>query len=885
MRRLRGSMGRTRGDIGRDIEDELRFHLDARTEALVAQGLSMEEARAQALREFGDIEDARAFIAGVDQALERSRRRRDYVGEFRQDVAYALRKLRSSPVFSITAIVTLALGIGANTAIFSVVRGVLLRPLPYPDPGQLYRVYSANPEQGNARMPISSPDMEDWYAQRRQLVSVAGYWYAEGGSGVDLTGGGEPQRLSAAFVTAGFFSTLGVPALEGRVPREDEMVRGGPDRIVVLSHGFWQRQFGGSPSVIGTTLTLDGSPFQVLGVMPPSFTYPSAQVDVYMAYSSIPDESIPHIRTVRILAGIARARPGVTIEMARAELNSIARRLAEQYPENASYASATVVPLQQSITGPVRAGLLVLLGAVAFVLLMASVNVASLLLARATMRGREIATRVALGAGRIRIVRQLVTESLVLALIGGVVGIGVAAGLVRGLLWLSADQLPRGSDVHLDAGVLAFTAGISILTGLLFGLVPALRAASQNVQGTLREGGRGMAGGEGRRLRNGLVIAEVALAAILVVAAGLMSRSFMALLDVDPGFQPDNLLAVNFTISTSRHAEEDYRPYYGQVLDRVRSIPGVISAGAVKDAPFRGEGERWSYTTPGKPLAAGEEAPSAMVLHVSDGYFRTIGARIIDGREFTEQDRANAPVAVLVNEALVRTGGYTDGGAVGSFINLDGSRVPIIGVVNDIRQSAIEQAATPTIYIDNFRNMRIKVTLVARTRGEPLTMLRQVTDAIRAIDPEQTITSVFTYDDLVSDALARPRLLTVLLGSFGVLGLILGAVGIYGVLGYVVNQRHREIGVRMALGAHPRSVLAMIVGSGLALATTGLAIGLLGSLALSRYLRGILFGIEPTDPLTFATVALVLLGVSALASFLPAMRAASVDPVEALHYD
>jgi predicted permease len=324
--------------------------------------------------------------------------------------------------------------------------------------------------------------------------------------------------------------------------------------------------------------------------------------------------------------------------------------------------------------------------------------------------------------------------------------------------------------------------------------------------------------------------------------------------------------------------------YYGQILDRVRAIPGVITAGAVKDAPFRGEGERWNYTTPDRPVAAGEEPPSAMVLHVSDGYFATIGARIVDGREFTVEDRLNPAIAVLVNEAMVKAS-YPDGSAVGRFIVLGSARIPIAGVVGDIRQSAIEQAATPTIYVNNFQNTRVKVTLVARTRGEPLEELSQVRDAIWSIDPDQTITSVFTYDDIVSDALARPRLLTVLLGSFGLLGLLLGAIGIYGVLGYVVTQRHREIGVRMALGAHPRSVLGMIVRSGLGLAAAGLSIGLLGAFALSRYLRGILFGIEPTDPFTFALVALVLLCVAALASWLPARRAASVDPVEALHYD
>lgn len=879
-----GFSRRDERDIGLDVEAELRFHLETRIDELIADGASREAARAQAMREFGDIEDARRYMADMDRATERSRRRRDRMGDFRHDVGYAMRKLRSSPVFAVTAVATLALGIGATTAIFSVVSGVLLRPLPFPAPEQLYRVYSANTATGNARVGISSPDMEDWRAQRRRLADLGAYWYAEGGSGMDLTGSGEPRRLSAAFVTAGFFGVLGVTPQEGRLPREEEMVRGGRDHVVVLSHGFWQRQFGGSTAVIGTTLTLNAEPYQVLGVMPASFAYPSERVDVYVPYSSIPDEAIPHIRPVRILAGIARGGPGVSIDAARNELTTIAGRLAEQYDENRSYGAVTVEPLRDTITRHVRGGLLVLLGVVAVVLLMACVNMASLLLARATMRGREMATRLALGAGRGRIIRQLLTEYTVLALIGGAAGLGVAMLLLRGLLLLGAGQIPRFSDVQIDGGVLIFAFGVSVVTGLLFGIAPALHDVAHGLQETLRKDGRGVAGGEGRRLRNGLVVAEVALAVMLVTTAALMTRSFIALLDIDPGFRPDDLLAVNFTISTARHGEDGYTTYYGQVIDAVRSLPGVTSAGAVKDAPFRGTGESWGYRVPGQVLGSGEDPPSAMVLHVSDDYFRTIGARIVEGREFSERDRSNAPFAVVVNEALARLA-YPDGNAAGRFLVLDDDNVPILGVVGDIRQSAMDEAAVPTIYVNNFQDTRVKVTLVARTSGEPLHMIPQVRDAIWALDAEQTVTSIFTYDDIVSDALARPRLLTALLGSFGLLGLVLGAIGIYGVLAYAVNQRQREIGLRMALGAHPRSVLGMIVRTGLALAGTGILIGLAGSFALTRYIRGILFGIQPTDPFTFTAVAFLLLIVALAASWIPARRAAAVDPMEALRYE
>jgi predicted permease len=871
---------RTAQRIRDDVNEELAFHIEERTRELTASGVSAKAARAQAHREFGDVDDARRYINDLDRGTESATRRKDYLGELRQDLAYALRKLRSSPAFTITAIVTLALGIGANTAIFSVVNGVLLRPLPFPHPEQLVKVWSANKNAKLFQASVSALDLEDWRKQQTKLTDIGGYWFAEGGSGIDLTGLGDPQRLSIAFVEPGFFPALGTAPLDGRLPRQDEMVRGGNDHVVVLSHGFWQRQFGASHAVFGTTITLSGEPYQVLGVMPADFTFPSERVDGYIPNSSVPDGATPRIRPVRILDVVARMKGGVTIDEAAAELNTIADRLSKEHPVDASWGAVTVKPLQDALTGSVRTALFVLLGAVAFVLAMGCVNVASLLLARASVREREIAVRAALGAGRGRIVRQLLTESIVLALAGGAAGIALGAAGIRLLLALSAGQLPRGTNVHLDGTVLLFALGLSIATGLLFGLVPALRASRAVLAGTLREAGRSVAGGA-RRLRSTLVIVEVALAVVLIVGAGLMTRSFIQLLKVDPGFKPDHLLAVNYTINTVRHPN-DWQLAYHTAIERARAVPGVIAAGAVQSAPFRGNGERNAIVPVGYVVPGGEDAPSCQIVFVSDGYFKTIGTRIVAGREYLPTDRADSPPTVVVNEAYAKQ--WFPDGAIGKSLNL-GKPAEIVGVVQDIRQSSIEEPARPTVYINNMVNGRVRVTLVARTQGEPLQMVRQVRDAIWSVEREQAITSIFTYDDVVGESMARPRLLTVLLGGFGALGLILGALGIYGVLAYLVNERSREIGVRIALGAPASSVLWMFVGRGLGLTAAGLGIGLAGALALTRYISGILYDVKPADPLTFGGVAAVLLGVAVLASWLPARRAAHVDPVEALRSD
>jgi predicted permease len=838
------------------------------------------------MREFGDIDDARRYMFTVDRQIESERRRRDYVSDLKQDVVYAIRKLRAAPTFTLTAVLTLALGIGANTAIFSVVNGVLLRPLSFPHPEQLLMVWSANRAANSLQAPVSAVDLDDWRAGRRVLADIGGYWFSEGGSGTDLTGVGEPQRLSVAFVTPGFFSTLGTRPLVGRLPREDELVRGGPDRVVVLAHGFWQRQFGSSRAVVGSTLTLGGEPYQVLGVMPPSFRFPSERVDGFIPFSTIPDEGIPRLRPVRVLSAVARMRPGVTVAQAQAEMNAITQRLSLQYAEDAAWGAATVKPLRDVITGKVRSGLLVLLGAVAFVLLMACVNVAGLVLARSSTREREVAIRVSLGATRGRIVRQLLTESLVLSLSGGLAGLAVALFGVRSLLALAGSQLPRGNDVRLDAPVLLFALGVSLLTGVLFGLAPAVRAASTNLQGTLREGGRSLTGHVGQHLRNGLVVAEVALAMVLVVGAGLMTKSFVELLHVDTGFRPDHLLAVNYSINSTRYPRgEPRRRYYHGIIEEVRALPGVLSAGAVKDAPFRGEGETNAFLPPGVQVKAGEDPPTARILHISDGYFHTIGAPIIAGREFSPDERPEGPFVVVINQAFAKQW-FPNEDPIGKMLDA-GTAQPmhIIGVVGDIRQASVEEPAKPTVYIDNMLNSRSKTTLVVRTAGEPMAMAEAIRNVIWSLDKEQTITSIFTFDDIVSESVARPRLLTALLGLFGAMGLVLGAVGIYGVLAYLVSERRREIGVRLALGATTTNVLRMVLRRGVVLAGIGVAIGLVGAFAVSKLLRSVLYGVEPSDPVTFIAVALTMLAVAALASYAPARRAASVDPATALRYD
>ncbi len=869
-------------DIARDVDDELHFHLRAREDDLVARGWGRDEARRQAERDFGDVDDARRYATNLDQQTVAIGKRRDHMHALRQDLIYAIRRLWQAPAFTAAALATLALGIGATTGIFSVVNGVLLRPLPYPEATQLYRVWSVNATGGNLQASVSAMDLDDWRAQRSQIADLGGFWHQPGSSGLDLTGSGEPQHLASVFVTPGFFSTMGVQPVLGRLPREDELVRGGNDRFLVLSHTFWQRHFGGRADAVGSTLRVRGEAFTVLGVLPRSFDYPTAAADVFASFSIFTDDQVPRLRFVRVLGVVARARPGVSESAVSAELQRITSRVAAQYPENAAWDQATVMPLKRSITGDVSAALWVLFGAVGLLLLIACVNVASLQLARATARRGEVAVRVALGATRGRLLQQLLTESVVLSLCGGVLGSIVALGVVKGVMTLASGQLPQGSVIAVDLAVLGFSALLSLGAGLLFGLTPAWRASTQ-VQPALRAA-RGTSDSLRTRLRHGLVVAEVALAMMLVIGGGLMLRSFRSLTQVDVGFSPAQLLVFNYTLSDDR-GNNSYLEIYSRILERVRALPGVVSAGATSDAPFGGSGEQVAFTPPGYVVAQGQEMPTSTLLQVSDGYFATIKATLRSGREFAPTDRGDAPAVVVVNTAFERRW-FPGESATGKRLMLGGRvSAEIVGVVNDIRQTEVATEARETVYLHVHQNGRVRMNLMVRTEGPPLAIAPAVKVALREIDPNLPIRDIYTMDSAVRSALSQPRLLAVLLAAFGVAGLALGAIGLYGVLAYLVQQRRRELGVRLALGAPRHHVLRMIVGQGMRLTATGVVLGAVGALALGRLLSAVLFGVAPDDPLTYAGVAALMLGVAWMASLLPARRAASTDVVATLRND
>jgi predicted permease len=613
------------------VDDEIQFHLDMLVEELVASGMTPEEARAAARRQFGDVERVRDRCQEISTRREDEMRRVEVLATIRQDLAFAARTLRKAPTFTLVALLTLALGIGASTAIYSVVQAVLLRPLPFREPDRLVRVWLANPGQQVERSDISKPDFDIWRDETKAFSSMAAYYHSA--SGLALTGMGEPERLSTAYVTGEFFRTLGVSAARGRVllPEEDSI---GRNRVALLSHGAWMRLFGGDPAAVGRTLTLDAEPFTIVGVARPDFRFPAEDVDLWVPRSVIPESGIPSHRWNRVYAVVGRLAPGATTAQAEAEIRTFALRIADEFPDaNAGYTTVLSRPIREVIVGDVRPALLVLLAAVGLVLLVSCVNVANLQLARGTTRARELAIRTALGAGRGRIVRQLLTESLVLAAVGGALGVALAAWGARALVALSAEYLPRAADVRVDAGVLLFALALSVLTGLAFGLVPALRTTSADPQADLREGNRGStAGAGGQRLRLGLVAAEVALAMLLVVGAGLALRSFARLTNVDPGFDAERTLVARFSLPSERFDSREARlAAYDVILERIRSLPGVAAAGMTKNAPMRGTGEQWTFTIPGRPLPRQGEEPVAMAHPVSPDYFRAMGIPLRKG--------------------------------------------------------------------------------------------------------------------------------------------------------------------------------------------------------------------------------------------------------------
>jgi putative ABC transport system permease protein len=798
--------------------------------------------------------------------------------------------LWKSPGFTLVTVLALALGIGANTAIFSVVNTVLLRPLPYKTPEQLVWLWESSPLNDIPKEVASYPNFEDWRQQNQNFEAIAGF----ANTTASLTSSdGEPERLPGAAVLGDFFTVLGVEPVLGRKFLAEENEEG-KHRVIILGHGLWQRQFGGDARIVGQQISVNNAQYTVVGVMPPNFKHPNPEarraVELWVPLAVT--EGMRSSRRGDFLSVIGRLKPGVGVEQARAEMTTIAARLEQQYPASNTAWSVIVEPLHQRFTGDVRPALLMLLGAVGFLLLIACANVANLLLARSTTRLKEIAIRTALGAGRGRIVRQLLTESVVLSLLGGALGLLVAFWGIDALLALSPGNIPRLESVGIDRQVLLFTLGISLVTGIVFGLAPALTISNPNLNEMLKESGRSSTeGGRSHRLRNALAIGEIALSLILLVGAGLLIKSFLRLQDVKPGFNPENLLAAELVLPTAKYAEnQQVVNFYDQLLQQLAQQPGVQGAAATSTLPLSGGGDVIAFSVEGHTRSSTERVPDAEARIVSPDYFRTLQIPLRSGRLLDERDNADAPRAVVVSETLARK--YFPGeDPVGKRITFGNPQSPdvqwfqVVGIVADVRQSGLDEEPYAQVYRSYKQSPRRGLTLIVRTAGPPLDMLNMLNSQIRALDRQQPLYNARTVEQVLRDSIARPRFNMLLITILAAVAMILATVGIYGVISYMVTQRTHEIGIRMALGARPFDVLRMVLRQGLWIALLGVGTGLVAAFALTRLLSSLLYDVRPTDALTFASVSLLLTAVVLLACYIPARRATRVDPMVALRYE
>ncbi len=810
-----------------------------------------------------------------------------------QDLRYALRQLRKSPGFTAVAVITLALGIGANTSIFSVVNGVLLRPLEFPKADQLVRVWHVPPPQsfpGMTTFSVSAANYLDWERQNHVFDGMAIYSF----HGFTLTDSDKPEQVDACSATSGFFSTLGVQPALGRVflLEEDQP---GHSNVVVLSHRFWQEHFGSNPGVVGHEIKMDGRSYLVAGVMPANFQFPDfAQMWTPMAWT----DKEKAVRGEHHSVVVARLKPGVDLKQAQAEMNTISNRLAQQYPEDDKGWGAVVVPLHEDMVSDVRPALLVLLGAVAFVLLIASVNVANLALARTFGRQKEIAIRTALGASSGRVLRQILTESVLLAFAGGALGLSWAHVGVRLITAFLADKLPHSIALGLDGEVLAFTAAISLAAGILAGVLPAVRLTRADVSAALKQGlGRTDADSSGHRTRSILVVSEVALSLVLLVGAGLMIRSFQRLHGVNPGFDSHGVLTMNAMVSRARFsAPVQQINFFDQVLQRVRTLPGVEAAGVVDDIPLDNGGSHQPIAIEGRPTVPMSEQPEVDVRLTSPGYMSAMRIPILRGRDFNDGDIAGRPAAVLISEAMARQF-WPGEDALGKRLTMtffpDVIR-EVVGIVGDVKIDGLDQTRpSAALYFPlgqvsapaNGGWTSFPMTLVVRSASSPQGLVSAVSNVVHTIDREMPLRDILTMDDLVANSLTQQRFNMLLLGAFAGLALLLAAVGIYSVLSYSVKRGVREIGIRLALGAQLGDVLRMVVFEGMKPVLLGVVIGTAGALAMGRILSSLIFEVKPTDPVTFLAVTILLSSIALLASIIPAYRATKVDPMVALRYE
>ena len=883
-------------ELERDLDAELRFHLERDAAQNEQSGMTSEEARYAALRAFD----------GVEQSREECRDARGVriLEEFLQDLRYSARMLRKRPGFTLIAILTLALGIGACTAIFSVVDGVLLRSLPYPEAERIVQLREVNP--GGAQIPFAEPNYLDVRARTHTLEAVAEY----GGELTTVTGGSEPVRALALAVSGDFFQVLGTKPIVGRTFVPDESKPGGTP-VAVVSYGFWQKLLGGKSELAGTTLRLMDQNLTVVGVMPAGFAFPQ-KAEVWIPRELFPQETSRSAHNWRV---VARLRPGITVEQAKTEVSTIAKQLKQEYGKEVDAVNFTVVPQQEYMVGKVRGALMMILVAVGFLLAVACANVANLLLAQVTARQREFAVRSALGATRLRLARQFITENLLFALLAGALGVVLSFWGVDLLLGLNQQSLPRMNEIGVNARAVAFTLGLSLLVAAVLGVVPLLRFSTRDLETSLREAGSGARGYAGRHLRSLLVVAQMALTLILLVGAGLLGKSFYRLLQIDPGFRTESAVAMELSLPNPRMDEQRYkqfmqsykrlleqgvapdttlqlsaeeerqRIFQAQLLERLSTTPGVVAIGSIDHLPLAGGGPDGTFLINNNPAMKGH----AEYRQASSGYFVAMRIPLLRGRTFDRSDLPNSPNAAVVSESFVRKY-WPNEDPIGQriqFGNMDSDLrlLHVVGVVGDVHDYGVDVAVNPTVYANVLQRLpSSSLTLVARAEVEPSALVPAMREAVRSLDPQLPL-NFRTLDQVFSSSLDQRRFSLVIFGVFGTAALLLAAMGIYGVTTYAVAQRTQEIGIRMALGARMSDVLKLVLGNVMSLAFIGAAIGLAGAYAVTRVMSSLLFEVAPTDLATFVAVSAILIMVALLACFIPARRATKVDPLVALRYE
>ena len=864
-----------------DLEAEFAFHLDMRTRELVGQGWSPEAARLEARRQFGNLEEARAYCRQRDSRRGQRHMQKELFAELRQDVAFAVRALRRAPAFTIVAVLTLALGIGANTAIFSVVRGILLRPLPFDHPERLVLVPAVY--DGKQQPWVSPANAYDWRDQNRSFTSLA---VIDGHSAV-LTGSGDPERLRGADVSADFFGILGVRPVLGRAQFTPEEAAWPGSKSVIIGESLWRTRFGADSGLIDRSIMLDNERYRVIGVVPARSAYPSGTV-LWFPFTFDPAQ-LAGSRGAVYLNVVARLKPGVTVEQANGDLAAIGRRLEQLYPDNNTGVGAAVVPLREWITGSLTRPLYILLGGVGFVLLIACANVANLLLVRGVARSGELAVRAAMGAGRGRLLRQLVTESLVLSAAGAAAGLALAALGTRLLVKVAPASIPRLDAVQVDGLVLGFTLLVAALTGVLFGILPARLVVRPDLARTLREGGRsGMQRAGGNRARMVLVVAEVALSVMLLAGAGLLIRSFTRLMEVDPGFRTEGSVSFGVSLPEAKYPEPERQAVFVRtLLERLRTIPGVQAAGAGLGMPLTSFSFNFSFTIAGRPPVSPADQPSAQVRIATPDYFPAMGIPIVQGRGFTADDRAGGQRVLLLTETAARQF-FPSEDPIGKHVTFgwgrDGQRLEgdIVGVMGDVKQSSLASATLPQFWAVYDQWPMTSPTVVLHGTRDLDAIVKDARQVVRELDPDLALSQVKTLDTVVAESVAQPRFYMVLLVAFAAVALVLSSIGIYGVIAYLVGQRSREIGIRIALGASRGRVMRMIVREGTLMTAAGIGLGLLGALALTRLMGALLFGVAANDPATYGAVTVVLAAVALGACCLPALRAARVDPAQTM---